>query len=100
MSERKLEDYLEKPAKQLIPFIAFKVDNIEDRLDIMNGTVGDHEKRLLQIEVRKEVETEYGLVKLPMNKKKMIAIGGGGVAIIAAIIYLIPLLIDFIRGVS
>ena len=98
MGDRKLEDYLDKPAKQLLPLIAFKVDNIEERLDVMNGTVGDHEKRIMESKLRRDLEKEYGLIKLPMDKKKLIAVGGGSVAFIAAVIYLIPIIVDLIRG--
>ncbi|KKM14464.1 hypothetical protein LCGC14_1705930 [marine sediment metagenome] len=98
MTDRKLEDYLDKPAKQLLPLIAFKVDNIEERLDVMNGTVSDHEKRIMESELRRDLEKEYGLIKLPMNKKKLVAVGGGSVAFIAAVIYLIPIIVDLIRG--
>ncbi len=98
MTDRKLEDYLDKPAKQLLPLIAFKVDNIEERLDVMNGTVSDHEKRIMESELRRDLEKEYGLIKLPMNKKKLIVAGGGSLAFVAFIVYIIPVLIDLVRG--
>lgn len=98
MPERKLEDYLNKPAKQLLPLIAFKVDTMDERLDIMNGSLSDHEKRLMQMEIEKEFENKYGLVKVPMNKKKMVAIGGGGVAVFLGLTTLAAYLISVVGG--
>ena len=110
---KKLEDYLGKDPDQLMALIAFKVDDMSDdklpaitsHLKELNNSVKknadnikNNDRRLLKAEARAELEDRYGLVKLPMNKKKMVAVGGSGVAIVAAVLYLLPPAIDWLKA--
>jgi hypothetical protein len=102
---KRLEDYLDIDLKRLTALIAFKVDDMSDdklptitaHLKQLNDSVTKNDRRLCKIEARAELEDRYGLVKLPMTKKKMIALGGGGLALFAAILYLLPSIIDWLK---
>jgi hypothetical protein len=110
---KKLEDYLGTDPAQLMALIAFKVDDMSDdklpaitaHLKQLNDSVATNarnitknDRRLCKSEARAELEDRYGLVKLPMNKKKMIALGGGGLALVAAVLYLLPPAIDWLKS--
>jgi len=97
MPERKIEDYLEKDPQYLTALIALKVDGISEEklpaitthLEKLNNKVSKNHERISKLEIIAEVEDKYGLIKLPMNKKKMVATGGGAIALITALVYII-----------
>lgn len=106
MSAKKIEDYLSEDQYKLIALIAFKVDDICDvkfpeinqHLKQLNNRVDKNDRRLYKMEARAEVEERYGLVKIPMTKKKMIAVGGGSLTVVIALLYLLPEVIDWLKG--
>lgn len=72
----------------LLVIVAETTDRQEKHLEKINGTVSNHEKRLMKMELRREVEEETGYK--PTSRKKKAAQGsmyGGLGALIVSVIY-------------
>ena len=54
----------------LLVIVAETSDRQEQHLSRLNGTLSNHEKRLMKIELRREIEENLG-IKPPSRKKKM-----------------------------
>ena len=80
--------YQEIDDRSLLILLADSSDRQERHLERINGTLQNHEKRLLAVEIRRQVEEETGLK--PPSKKRKLAIGGmygGAGALIVSILY-------------
>ena len=72
----------------LLVIISETTDRQEKHLERINGTVTNHEKRLMKMELRREVEEETGFKPTSKKKKAMEGgmYGGGGALIAGAIL--------------
>ena len=74
----------------ILVIMADSNDRQERHLERINGTLQSHEKRLLAVEIRRQVEEETGLK--PPSKKKKLAEGGmygGAGALVVSILFAI-----------
>ena len=74
----------------ILVIMADSNDRQERHLERINGTLQSHEKRLLAVEIRRQVEEETGLK--PPSKKRKLAEGGmygGAGALVVSILYAI-----------
>ena len=72
----------------ILVIVADSTDRQEQHLLRINGTIANHEKRIMKQELRREVEEEIGIK--PRCMKKKLAEGGlygGSGALIISIIY-------------
>ena len=80
--------YLNMEDHDILLILADSSDRQERHLEKINTTLQNHEKRLLAVEIRRQVEEETGLK--PPSKKRKLAIGGmygGAGALIVSILY-------------
>ena len=92
--------YSEIDDRSLLVILADSNDRQERHLERINGTLQGHEKRLLAVEIRRQVEEETGLK--PPSKKRKLAEGGmygGAGALVVSILYAIWEIIQAKGGV-
>jgi len=74
----------------LLVLVAGSNDRQEKHLERINGSLRNHEKRLMKMEIRREIEEEIG-IKPPTKKKKVIEggmYGGFGALLVSALLAL------------
>lgn len=71
----------------LLVVVAEATDRQEKHLDKINSSVSQHEKRIMKMELRREVEGELGF-KPPSRKRQVVkgSMYGGGGALIVGIV--------------
>lgn len=82
-----MSKYAGMPDHDILIVVAEATDRQEKHLAGINGTLQNHEKRLMKAELRREVEEETGF-KLPSKRKKFIEgsmHGGAGALVISAL---------------
>ena len=83
-----MSKYDGKSDHDILVIVADSTDRQERHLERINGTLRNHEKRIMKQEIRREVEEELGVT--PRSRRKKLAEGGiygGSGAIIISIIY-------------
>ncbi len=80
--------YSDQNDHALLVIVADSNDRQEQHLIRINGTLQNHEKRLMKQEIRREVEEEIG-IKPPSRKRKVVEGGmyGGSGALIVSGLY-------------
>jgi len=80
----------------ILILLADSTDRQERRLSSINGSLSNHEKRLMRMEIRREVEEDIGL--RPVSRKRKIAEGSmysSGITLIAGSVYALGRLVGW-----
>jgi len=80
--------YREMPDHDILVIVAETSDRQERHLEKINSTLSSHDKRIMKMELRREVEEDLG-VNPPSRKKKAVegSMYGGLGALIVGVLY-------------